>query len=94
MILFVAAPWPWNLAVVVAVAGYAWLLTALHPRDPRPGLLREILLVFAFVFLALFTVLAGYVATSLPQPWLPLPVVGGLAVLTVVLGALAVRGFG
>ena len=94
MVLFVATPWPWNLAVVAAVVGYAWLLTALRPRNRRPGPLREILVVFAFVFLALFTVLAGYAATSLPQPWLPLPVVGGLAVLTVVVGALAVRGVG
>jgi hypothetical protein len=90
VILFVAIRWPWDLAVIVAVAAYAWLLTALVRRNRRRGLLRETVFVFGFLFVALFTVLAGYAAASLPQPWLPLPVLGGLAVATVIAGALAV----
>jgi hypothetical protein len=89
VVLFVSVHWPWNLVVVGGLVAYAGLLSALA-RSRHPRLLREMLLLFGFVFLALFTGLAALVAATLPQPWLPLPVVGGLAALTVVLGVAVV----
>jgi hypothetical protein len=90
VVLFVSVHWPWNLVVVGGLMAYAGLLMGLARRNGHPGRLRELLLLFGFVFLALFTGLAAYAATNLPQPWLPLPVLGALAALTVVLGVLVV----
>ncbi|HYW24820.1 MAG TPA: hypothetical protein VE953_11700 [Terriglobales bacterium] len=90
VVLFVSIHWPWDLVVVGGLVVYIGLLMGLARRNRHPGHLRQMLLFFGFVFLALFTILAAYAAMALPQPWLPLPVVGALAAVTVVLGVLVV----
>jgi hypothetical protein len=82
VVVFLSVRWPWDLAVAVALmAGGAfaagWMRTAL----------RDTLLLYAFLFLAVLTAAGVYATRSVPQQWLPVPAIVALGVASAVLGA-------
>lgn len=88
--VFLAVRWPWDLLVVAGLIGYVVALGALLRWNRQPGLLRRALLQFGCIFLALLAAIGSYVSAIVPQQWLPVPGLLGMAGLAVVLGALAV----
>jgi hypothetical protein len=83
---FLAIRWPWDLFVAIALIAYIALLAALWRVS-----YRDVLILVAFVAIALFTLVVGILAALYPgEIWLPLPVLGGLALLSVVIGLIAV----
>lgn len=87
---FLAIRWPWDLLVIVALLGYAWGLVVLPGRRACGGVLSQVLLAFGCIFIALIAAVGGYLAGNVPQAWLPVPVLVGLAVLAVVQGVIFV----
>ncbi len=81
--VIVAVPWQWD-ALVVAAAGVCSLLSS-GGRMPARG---AVLLVGS-VGAGLLALVGGLLTVLLSQPWVPGPVLGALAVLALVLGALA-----
>ncbi len=82
---FLAIRWPWDLLVATALIAYMALLAAVW-RVPY----RDLLILVAFVAIGLFTVVVGILRALLPGAlWLPLPALGGLAILSIVLGVVA-----
>jgi hypothetical protein len=73
---FLAVPWPWDLAAVLILVGIAVLLTPLM-RQGTWTALGETLLLYAVLFLTMFTALGAYADANLPQAWLPAPVLVG-----------------
>ncbi len=85
---FLAIRWPWDLLVVAGLMAHVGLLA----ERWRPIPYRDLLILVAFVAIALFTSVVGLLAAMLPGAlWPPPPVLGGLAVLSAGMGVLAVR---
>ena len=82
VVVFLAIRWPWDLSVAVILVGIAILLSRVLRMAARGTLL-----LYAFVFLALLTVVGAYLTESVYQQWLPVPVLAGIGVLAALFGA-------
>jgi hypothetical protein len=83
---FVAIRWPWNLSAVLALLAIAALLAKTMRRRFSTALV-EILVVYAFLFLALLTELGAYAASTVRQAWLPQALLISFGVLAALFGA-------
>ncbi len=88
---FLAVRWPLDLVVAPALLAYLAALSRLRPGRRRLGRLREALPVTACVAVALLAGMASVLGALLySPPWLPGPVLAGLAAITVTCGGIAV----
>jgi len=92
--VFLAVRWPWDLLAIVALLVLAAIVSR-FASEPYPAAIQNTLLLYAFVFVVLFTALEGYAVIALPQQqWLPVPFVVGFGVLAAFLGTALVIPLG
>ena len=82
--LFLTIRWPWDIVIVVVLMGLAVVLARLA-RDDFAAALADALLLYAALFLILFTALGVYLTSSVWQQWLPVPVLFGTGVIGLLL---------